>query len=126
MPGLFLRVLLTASTIMIATSGIADAQAVTKFDGTYNGISNTASGGNRACVPAIPVPRPMTIKNGAAQWAAGMTGDILFQGTVTADGGLTAKGSNAATFSGRIDGSGRITGGGNGGGSCTITSVWQK
>ena len=95
MSGFSLRTFLTASAITIALAGGAQAQAVTKFDGTYNGVSNTASGGGRSCAPAIPVPRPLTIKGSGAQWAAGMTGDIAFRGDVTADGALTARGSTA-------------------------------
>jgi hypothetical protein len=126
MRGFCFRTFLAAPAIMIAACGVADAQAVTKFDGTYNGVSNTASGGNRSCVPAIPVPRALTIKNGAAQWATGTTGDTTFQGNVTADGSFTARGSNGSIFTGRIDASGKVTGGFNGGGGCTIMSVWQK
>jgi hypothetical protein len=126
MPGLFLRMLLTAGAITIGVSGVAHAQAVTKFDGAYKGVSNTGSGGGSSCFPGLPVPRPLTIRNGAVQWVTGWTGGTTFQGTVTADGGLSARGSNAGTFFGKVDGSGKITGGISGTSGCTITSVWQK
>jgi hypothetical protein len=105
MPELSLRMSLAAAAIMIATSGIAEAQAVTKYDGTYNGVSNTTNGGGRSCLPTIPVPRPLTIRNGTVQWGV----RTPFQGDVTADGWVHARGSNGVTYVGKIDGSGKIT-----------------
>ena len=111
--------------VALVPSLSARAQGVTTFDGTYQGVSTSASGG-RMCVPARPVPLPMTIKNGVVQWAAGLTGDITFQGTVNAQGVINAKGSNAAVFTGKIE-NGRVTGGGSGaGGSCSLSAEWRK
>jgi hypothetical protein len=57
MPELSLRMSLTVVAILIATSGLAEAQAVTKFDGTYNGVSLTTNGAGQSCVPAVPARR---------------------------------------------------------------------
>jgi len=77
-----LRVLYVAS-IAAAIPGIAGAQTTTAFDGTYQGVSTTAQSGGSACVPSTPVPRPLTIKNGTAQFDAGMSGRTVFEGTVS-------------------------------------------
>lgn len=77
------RVCLVALVVALALPGIGGAQGVTTFDGTYNGVSNTMSGG-RMCTPPVPVPRPLTIRNGAVSWAGGLTGNTQFQGTVNA------------------------------------------
>jgi hypothetical protein len=70
MPTLFRKGLMaSAMTITLAVSALA--QGVTTFDGTYNGVLESASGGGRGCVPPTPVPRTLTIKNGVVQWAAG-------------------------------------------------------
>jgi hypothetical protein len=112
------------SAMVIAVPALA--QSVTTFDGTYNGVSYTASGG-RSCVPPVPVPRPLTIKNGAAQFAGGLTGDMVFQGNVAAQGNLTMRSSLGSIFTGKVDPSGKISGGvGSAGGSCNIMGVWQK
>lgn len=124
MPALF-RTWLMASAMTIAQAVPALAQAVTTFDGTYNGVSESASGGGRGCVPPTPVPRTLTIKNGVVQWAGGMTGDRPFQGSVNAQGGVTARSDTAIVFTGNIE-NGKLTGNTNGGGSCTIALVWQK
>ena len=112
--------------VAFALPQVASAQAVTTFDGVYQGVSTTADGG-RGCVPAIPVPRPLTIKNGAAQFAGGLTGDTPWQGTVTAQGSLTMRNDRGNITQGNIVG-GKITlaGSGTGATSCTITSIWQK
>jgi hypothetical protein len=108
-------------TFLLITSNvpaITYAQGVTTYDGTYIGVSLTGSGRGGACVPSAPVPRPLTIKNGAVQWGA-------WQGTVTAQGAVSAKESNAANFNGRVE-AGRITGTANAGGDCNFNFVWQK
>jgi hypothetical protein len=95
------------------------------YDGIYDGVSNTASGGNRSCVPAVPVPRPLTITNGAVSWPSGLAGDTIFQGAVTASGSLTASNGRGVNIMGKIDSTGKITAG-TMGSNCTIDSVWQK
>jgi hypothetical protein len=108
---------------MMAITMPAMAQSVTAFDGTYAGVSNTAAGGGTQCIPSTPVPRPLTIKNGAVSWASGLTGDIIFQGSVTAQGALTAKADNGLHVYGKIDATGKITAGSTGSAGCTITSI---
>jgi hypothetical protein len=57
------------STIAIAIPITVYGQAVTTYDGTYTGVSMTASGGNNACVaPPSRVPPTLTIRGGAVQW----------------------------------------------------------
>jgi hypothetical protein len=113
---------LVCLTISVMASAVpATAQSVTAFDGTYNGVSNTASG-NTHCM-AIPVPKPLTIKNGAVSWAVGQ---MIYQGSVTAQGALTMKADNGVHVYGKIDAAGKITAGSTGSTDCTITSVWQK
>ena len=119
-----LQIGLTVSAIAITAP--AWAQSVTMFDGTYNGVSSVAAGGGSRCFPSTPIPRPLTIKNGAVSWGAGLTGDTIFQGSVTAQGALTAKADNGIHVYGKIDPTGKITAGSTGSGSCTITSIWQK
>lgn len=119
---------LAAAAIMIATSGIAAAQAVTKYDGTYNGVSFTTNGGGPRCGPAVPVPLPLTIREGIVQWAWGKRGDITGQGNVTPDGWVHVQGSDGKTWVGKIiDGSGKLTLGWSApGGTCAVTAAWQK
>jgi len=112
--------------LMSVMPALAQAQSTTVFDGTYSGISNTASGGGRNCVPAVPLPRPLTIRGGVASWAAGLSGDIAFQGTVSPQGDLSARGSNGISVLGKIDASGQIIANSIGTGNCTIQSIWRK
>ena len=100
------------------------AQGVTTNDGTYGGVSLTASGGNRSCVAPGPVPSTLTIRNGAVQFASSTPSDP-YQGTVTAQGVLTARRGQGGIFTGKVE-AGKITGGTNYGGSCTLNFVWQK
>ena len=117
------RVCLTVSIMVFALPALA--QSVKTFDGTYNGVTSTGSGGTR-CLPPTPVPRPLTIQNGVAHFAGGLAGDRPFQGTVTAQGSLTMRNDMGYVVTGKIEG-GKITLGGSGaGGNCVITSVWQK
>ena len=122
------RVCLVVLVVALALPQIGVAQGVTTFDGTYNGVSNTMSGG-RMCTPPVPVPRPLTIRNGAVSWAGGLTGNTQFQGTVNAQGNISARsvsGQTGIVFSGTVA-NGRITGGGSvAGTSCSLMSVWQK
>jgi hypothetical protein len=117
-----LRALMVILTVAFAFPQIASAQAVTSFDGTYKGVSNTTNGGH--CVAAGAVPPPMTISNGEAQFVGGLSGNITWRGTVTAQGYLTMRSNTGALESGKIAG-GKVTIGSSNG-PCTITSVWQK
>jgi hypothetical protein len=122
------RVWLVALVVAVALPQIGEAQGITTFDGTYKGVSNTTSGG-RMCTPTVPVPRPLTIRNGAVSWAGGLTGNTQFQGTVNAQGNISARsvsGQTGIVFTGTVA-NGRITGGGSvAGTSCSLVSVWQK
>ena len=100
------------------------AQGVTTYDGTYRGVSLTASGGNRSCSAPAPVPSTLTIRNGAVQFASTGPSDP-YQGTVTAQGAITAKRGQGGVFTGKVE-AGKITGGTNYGGNCTLMFVWQK
>jgi hypothetical protein len=118
------RILCVAAMAM-TVSTVAAAQAVTAFDGTYQGVSTTAT--SCGAPPANPVPRPLTISNGVAQFDAGMQGTTVFQGNVTTTGDLTMRDSLADRLDGKIDPNGRITGNVNiGQNGCVLTGVWQK
>jgi hypothetical protein len=115
---------LIVSPLVITLSGMAAAQSVTKYDGTYNGISNTATSGR--CIPPTSVPRPLTIQNGAAEFAYGLTGSVPFQGDVDAQGNLKMRNrGGGVVFVGTINASGKISGGSSAS-LCTIMYVWQK
>jgi hypothetical protein len=111
--------------IVMAVSSVASAQAITAFDGTYQGVSTIAT--SCGAPPANPVPRPLAISNGAAQFDARMQGTTVFQGNVTCTGDLTMRDNLADKLEGKIDPNGRVTGnviiGQNG---CVVTGVWQK
>jgi hypothetical protein len=100
------------------------AQSVTTYDGTYRGVSLTASGGDNACVSPAPAPGMLTIRNGAVQFASNNPSDP-YVGTVTAQGGLSARRGQGGVFTGKVE-AGRITGGTNYGARCTLMFVWQK
>jgi hypothetical protein len=111
--------------IAMAVSSVATAQAVTAFDGTYQGVSTIAT--SCGAPPASPVPGTLTISNGAAQFNAGMYGALVFNGNVTAAGELRMQDQQAHLFEGKISPNGRVVGnvliGSN---DCVITGVWQK
>jgi hypothetical protein len=117
--GSILRIYLMAAALAMPIS--AHAQAVTTYDGTYNGVSITGTG----CTPPVLIPRPLTINNGTAQFAGGLTGTLVFQGSVTPQGSLTMRSSTASVVTGRIDPAGKVTAG-TGGVGCTMMYVWQK
>lgn len=111
------RGILVLSAI-VATSSSASAQAVTTFDGTYKGVSTTASGSAK-CVVGGPVPGTLTIQNGVAQ-------NGTWRGTVTAGGTISLHNDKGTLMFVKIDPSGKVSGGSNYGDFCTITSIWQK
>jgi hypothetical protein len=112
---------------VIGAPQIAQAQSPTAFDGTYQGVSNTASGSGPNCSVFSPVPRPLTIKNGVAQFDAGLKGATAFQGNVTPQGALTMKDNLVNTITGRIEQGGKATASIHMGESnCVLTAVWQK
>jgi hypothetical protein len=113
--------------IALVAPSIAGAQQTTAFDGTYQGVSTKASSGGSACVPATPVPRPLTIRNGMARFDAGMSGTTVFQGAVSPQGDLTLRDNLADRLDGKIDANGRATGNVHiGDQNCLLTAVWQK
>ena len=110
-----------------AVSNPAAAQSVTGYDGTYAGVSRNVDGGGPNCGVFAPELRPLTIRNGAAQFDAGLQGKTVFQGNVSAQGDLRMKDDLADTILGKIDQSGKATGCiALGGENCVITAVWQK
>jgi hypothetical protein len=116
-----------AAAIVIATPPIARAQSPTTFDGVYQGVSNTASGSGPNCGVFTPVPRPLTIRNGVAQFDGGLRGATGFQGSVTPQGNLTMKDNLADTVTGKVEPGGKATASIHlGESNCVLTAVWQK
>jgi len=116
-----------AAAIVIATPPIARAQSPTTFDGVYQGVSNTASGSGPNCGVFTPVPRPLTIRNGVAQFDGGLRGATAFQGSVTPQGNLTMKDNLADTVTGKVEPGGKATASIHlGESNCVLTAVWQK
>jgi hypothetical protein len=120
----FSRIAMVLIVLTAATTALA--QSVTLFDGTYVGVSATATYG---CTPPPPtpppVPGPLTIKNGAAQFTGGLNGDLFFQGIVTTQGALLLRSTTGTILSAKVDASGKITGR-FGVGDCLIALIWQK
>jgi len=120
------RILCVAAMAM-TVSGIAAAQAVTGFDGTYSGVSRNVSGGGPNCGAFAPELRPLTVRNGVAQFEAGLKGATVFQGNVSAQGDLSMKDNLTDTILGKIDQAGKATGSIHlGGENCVISAIWQK
>ncbi len=116
-------------SLTMAVPSIVAAQSNTGFDGTYTGVSNTATGTGPACNTFNPMPGPLTICNGIARFTGGgfSTGDLAFDGAVSAQGDLSMWDMFADKVSGKIDPSGRATGSvsvDNTG--CVLTAVWQR
>jgi len=114
------RISLMISAMAIALP--ASAQSVTKFDGTYAGVSGTSgeAGGTRC--PNVPAPAPVTISNGAIQ----STGAGAFQGTVGADGRVVLHHSpDNIRYDGQIDGTGTMTASGSSN-RCQYAFTWRK
>jgi len=114
-------------SVTIAVPSIVVAQSNnTVFDGTYTGVSNTATGTGSACNPSKPIPGPLTIQDGKAHFT-GSGLFVAFEGDVSAQGDFSMWNVLAYNLTGKIDTSGRATGSINlGGSSCVLTAVWQR
>ena len=66
--------ILCVAAIAMTVSGVAAAQALTAFDGTYAGVSRNVSGSGPNCGVFAPELRPLTVRNGTAQFEAGLKG----------------------------------------------------
>ena len=116
-------------SVTVAVPSIVAAQSNTSFDGSYTGVSNTTTGTGSSCNPFQPMPRPLTIRNGRAQFTGGgfSTGEIVLEGDVSAQGDLSMWDMFAHNLRGKIDPSGRATGSvsvDNTG--CVLTAIWQR
>jgi hypothetical protein len=105
---------------MAALSVPAWAQAISKYDGSYVGVSGNTQGGTIHCPPST-TPAPLTISNGNI--ASGARGS--FEGTVTPDGRVVLHSKGAARYDGTIDSSGVLKVGGTTP-RCTFYFVWRK
>jgi hypothetical protein len=117
------RISLAASAMAIAAPIGAEAQGVASFDGTYAGVSLTASGSGHSCAPRSPVPGPLTISGGNAKTAQG---EATFQGSVSAQGGLSLHSALGTLMTGKVDASGAATAGLTTGHDCTYSFTWKK
>ena len=116
-------------SLTMAVPSIAVAQSNTAFDGTYAGVSNSANGTDSSCHPFAPTPRPLTIRNGIAQFTGGSfaSGDVVFDGRVSPEGNLRMWDMFAHNIIGKIDASGKATGSVNiGDTGCVLTAIWQR
>jgi len=95
----------------------------TAFDGTYDGsfVQSVTPGSPTAQCPNIRVAPVLTIRNGAARFAAL---NLTFQGYVTPQGVLTMQSEGGRTFEGKIDPNfvlkGRVSG------NCIYDATWTK
>jgi len=113
-------------SVAIAIPGLAAAQSPTAFDGTYAGVSNTGGG---FCSPFMTVPRPLTIRNGVAQFQGGFQSqpNLNFEGDVSPQGDLRMKDQRSHIATGHIDQTGKATASVfNMDPNCTLVAVWQK
>jgi len=120
----FFVVLLTT-----ACPSIVAAQSNTAFDGTYAGVSNTATGTGSGCNPLKPLPEPLTVRNSIARFTGGAfaDGEVAFEGTVSPQGDLSMWDMFAHNINGKIEPTGKATGSvGVGDTGCVLTAVWQK
>jgi hypothetical protein len=116
-------------SLTIGLPNIVVAQSNTAFDGIYAGVSNSATGTDSACHPFSPTPRPLTVRNGKAQFTGGSfaSGDVVFEGSVSPDGDLRMGDMFAQNIIGKIDASGKATGSVNVGDTgCVLTAIWQR
>ena len=117
------RISLAASAMAIAAPIGAQAQAVTSFDGSYAGVSLTASGSGHSCAAASPVPAPLTISGGNATT---VQGQASFQGTVTAQGVLSMKTGMGSIMTGKVDAGGGASAAVTTSHDCTYSFTWRK
>jgi hypothetical protein len=95
----------------------------TAFDGTYDGsfVQSVTPGSPTAQCPNIRVAPVLTIRNGAARFAAL---NLTFQGYVTPQGVLMMQSEGGQTFEGKIDPyfvpKGRVSG------NCIYDATWTK
>jgi hypothetical protein len=120
---LLFRTALAVSAMAITAPVGAWAQAAAGFDGTYGGVSLTASGSGHSCAASSPVPGPLTISGGSAKTAQGQA---VFQGTVNAQGALNLHSALGTVMTGKIDQSGNATAGLTTGHDCTYSFAWRK
>jgi hypothetical protein len=114
-----------AVLISVGAPSVAAAQATSAFDGTYAGVSNTQTSGVSGCDPFNRTPRPLTVRNGVAQFWGGSLD--LFHGDVSSHGDFKMWDMFANIIIGKIDPSGKATGNSSvGSGGCTFTVVWQR
>jgi len=121
------RTAVIALTMALPSIGVA--QSNTAFDGTYAGVSNTATGAGSACNPFESTPRPLTIRNGIARFTGGSfgSGDVVFEGSVSPQGDLRMWDMFAHSIIGKIDQSGKATASARVDDTgCVLTAVWQK
>ena len=99
------------------------ASTTTAFDGTYDGsfVQQISAGSPGAQCPNYRVAPALTIRNGAARFAAL---NLDFQGYVTPQGELRMQAPTGQTFVGQFDPylklTGRVTG------NCAYDATWQK
>jgi hypothetical protein len=117
------RIGLVVSAMALAAPLGAFAQAVTSFDGTYGGVSLTASGSGHACAAASPVPAPLVISGGNVTTTQGQAS---FSGTVTPDGHMTLHTPLNSMMSGKVDSSGAASAAVTTSHDCTYSFVWKK
>jgi hypothetical protein len=112
----------------MTVSGVAAAQVVTAFDGTYAGVSRDVWSSGPNCGVFAAALRPLTIRNGVAEFDAGLQGATVFKGNVSAQGDLTMRDNlSDQIIAKKIDQSGEATGSvALGGSNCVISAVWQK
>jgi hypothetical protein len=77
--------------------------------------------------PLADIPRPLTIRDGAAVFAGGPQGEILFRGHVSPQGDLKTQDNRTDTITGNIVPNGKATGSVTfGDPGCILTAVWQN
>ena len=116
-------------SLTMAVPSIAVAQSNTTFDGVYAGVSNSATGTYSTYHPFSPMPRPLTVRNGVAEFTGGAfaSGDVAFRGSVSSEGDLRMWDMLANNILGKIDASSKATGSVSiGDTDCVLTAVWQR
>jgi hypothetical protein len=112
--------LIAIASLAVLTPINAQAQAVTKFDGTYAGVSETVSG-TKDCNATRAVPMPLVITNGIAKFG------VTHEGQVNAQGDMQMTDRAAQVLTGKIDSTGRAIGHqASTGGHCQHEYIWKK